>query len=184
MKLFLSDFHLRWHGYVTPGPDRDCGGVKLNRERKRHVPRCAFLALPLPSRSVLALLFFLRQEEHVTGAVSSLAVTADFISPVMRCARNPHFLARAASARALAALVPPERSPILIGELLEKLPKDVAQAEAEGAGGHNHIHGEGGSSPYIVNAEIITRDRTNFWLTFPNFASCAPRVACWVSTRL
>lgn len=62
---------------------------------------------------------------------------------VIRSAGNPHFLARVASSRALAALVPPAEAPGVVGELLNRLPTGEADAAASGAAGsHNHTHGE------------------------------------------
>lgn len=77
--------------------------------------------------------------------VGQAAATAAFVPLVIRCASNPHFLARVASARALAALVPPTEAPEVISELLSRLPKNEADADvamSAGAGVHNHMHGE------------------------------------------
>lgn len=84
----------------------------------------------------------LRQGSRVGEAA---ATTAAFVPLVIRCASNPHFLARVASARALAALVPPTEVPDVISELLGRLPKseaDAVIAMSAGAGYHNHVHGE------------------------------------------
>lgn len=84
-----------------------------------------------------------RQESRV-GQTAATA-TAAFVPLVIRCASNPHFLARVASARALAALVPPTEAPDVIIELLGRLPEDEADpaiAMSAGASAHNHIHGE------------------------------------------
>ena len=73
--------------------------------------------------------------------------TAAFVPLVIRSAGNPHFLARVASSRALAALVPPAEAPGVIGELLNGLPKGggagAATASSAAEGSHNHLHGEG-----------------------------------------
>ena len=76
-----------------------------------------------------------------TVAVAGLTSTAAFVPLVIQCASNPHYLARAASSRALAALVPPVRASGVIAELLRRLPKDAADDRCFGAGAHNHIHG-------------------------------------------
>lgn len=71
--------------------------------------------------------------------------TAAFVPLVIRCASNPHLLARVASARALAALVPPAEAPDVITELLSRLPKhevDATIAMPAGASAYNHMHGE------------------------------------------
>lgn len=67
-----------------------------------------------------------------------------FVPLVIKCGGNPHFLARAASARALAALVPPSKSPGLMLDLLRGLPKDPTDmiSMGAGAGAHNQVHGE------------------------------------------
>eukprot|EP00752_Nemacystus_decipiens_P004263 g3894.t1 len=70
--------------------------------------------------------------------------TAAFVPLVIRCASNPHFLARVASARALAALVPPTEAPGVMSELVSKLPVDEADnaiVVSPGVSAHNHIHG-------------------------------------------
>ncbi|CAN0359727.1 unnamed protein product, partial [Scytosiphon promiscuus] len=66
---------------------------------------------------------------------------APFIPLVVSCAENPHFLARVASARALAALVPGTRVPDVMSTLLERLPRS-ADDKTAAAKGSNHIHGE------------------------------------------
>ncbi|CAM9200948.1 unnamed protein product [Ectocarpus sp. 13 AM-2016] len=67
--------------------------------------------------------------------------TESFVPAVIRCAGNPHFLARLASSRALAALVPPARVHGVVMDLLRRLPKSPADAESTGPGAHNHVHG-------------------------------------------
>ncbi|CAM9221310.1 unnamed protein product [Ectocarpus fasciculatus] len=67
--------------------------------------------------------------------------TEAFVPPVIRCADNPHFLARLASSRALAALVPPARAHSVVMDLLRRLPKSPPDAESAGPGAHNHVHG-------------------------------------------
>lgn len=66
--------------------------------------------------------------------------TSPFIPLVTSCSRNPHFLARVASSRALAALVPPTHVPGLIRTLLGRLPKS-ADDKMAATNGSNHIHG-------------------------------------------
>ncbi|CAM9580084.1 unnamed protein product, partial [Ectocarpus sp. 12 AP-2014] len=67
--------------------------------------------------------------------------TESFVPAVIRCAGNPHFLARLASSRALAALVPPARAHGVLMDLLRRLPKSPADAESISPGAHNHVHG-------------------------------------------
>eukprot|EP00903_Cladosiphon_okamuranus_P018216 g16755.t1 len=70
--------------------------------------------------------------------------TAAFVPLVIRCASNPHLLARVASARALAALVPPTEAQDVIIELLSRLPKNEADttiAMPAGTSAHNYMHG-------------------------------------------
>ena len=76
---------------------------------------------------------------------ATATATTAFVPLVIRCASNPHFLARVASARALAALVPATEAPDVISELLSRLPENEAGpaiAMSAGASAHNHIHGE------------------------------------------
>lgn len=68
--------------------------------------------------------------------------TAAFVPAVIRCGRNPHFLARASSARALAALVPPPESFHLVHDLMRGLPKSAEDLALQGAGAYNFVHGE------------------------------------------
>lgn len=82
------------------------------------------------------------QGEGRIGALPNVTATAAFVPHVIRCASNPHFQARAASARALAALVPSTQFPGLISELLGGLPTSPRDAKCRGAMAHNHIHGE------------------------------------------
>lgn len=82
--------------------------------------------------------------------VSGLPSTAAFVPLVIQCASNPHYLARAASSRALAALVPPARASGVIVELLEGLPRDAADDRCFRPGAHNHIHGERSCLPLAI----------------------------------
>ncbi|CAM9301190.1 unnamed protein product, partial [Choristocarpus tenellus] len=74
----------------------------------------------------------------VTGSRETSAA-ADFVPMILRCRSNPHYLARVASARALAALVPPDRVPGIVADLAGGLPNDPSALLHAGA--HNHVHG-------------------------------------------
>ncbi|CAM9102187.1 unnamed protein product, partial [Hapterophycus canaliculatus] len=67
--------------------------------------------------------------------------TAPFIPLVISCARNPHFLARVASSRALAALIPAAHVSGVMSTLLGRLPKSPEDKTAA-ANGSNQVHGE------------------------------------------
>ncbi|CAM9509798.1 unnamed protein product, partial [Discosporangium mesarthrocarpum] len=77
---------------------------------------------------------------QATSFISSPhSAAAAFIPLVKMCRSNPHYLARVASARALAALAPAEKIPSLVVELSQDLPKCPQQLRAAGA--HNFVHG-------------------------------------------
>lgn len=85
------------------------------------------------------------QQGYLAGTSDRQATatpTEAFIPLVIRCASNPHFLARIASSRALAALVLPAQAPGVVSQLLGRLPKNEMEAISAGAGAHNHMHGE------------------------------------------
>ncbi|CAB1101686.1 unnamed protein product [Ectocarpus sp. CCAP 1310/34] len=84
--------------------------------------------------------------------------TESFVPAVIRCAGNPHFLARLASSRALAALVPPARAHGVVVDLLRRLPKSPADAESTGPGAHNHVHG---TLLQVLELLLAVRARSN-----------------------
>lgn len=78
------------------------------------------------------------------AAITNTSTSAAFMPLVIKCGGNPHFLARAASARALAAIVSPTDSPRLILDLLRRLPQDATTLVSlnSTASAHNHVHGK------------------------------------------
>ncbi|CAM9242712.1 unnamed protein product [Ectocarpus sp. 4 AP-2014] len=84
--------------------------------------------------------------------------TESFVPAVIRCAGNPHFLARLASSRALAALVPPARAYGVVMDLLRRLPKSPADAESTSPGAHNHVHG---TLLQVLELLLAVRARSN-----------------------
>lgn len=106
-----------------------------------HLTATPFSFLPIPQQGGGA---------GTSGGHTTSTATAAFVPLVIRCASNPHFLARVASSRALAALVPPVQAPEVITQLLGKLPKNEAEARSRGAGAHNHMHGEQRGTPSLL----------------------------------
>lgn len=95
----------------------------------------------------------LPQLEAATSESRSKIKTRAFVSLVRRCGENPHYMARAASARALAALVPSTQAADTVLELLQTLPEnsggmrfsEAGSADGRAPAAHNRIHGEKGS---------------------------------------
>ncbi|CAM9203468.1 unnamed protein product, partial [Ectocarpus sp. 8 AP-2014] len=84
--------------------------------------------------------------------------TESLVPAVIRCAGNPHFLARLASSRALAALVPPDRAHGVVMDLLRRLPKSPADAKSTGPDAHNHVHG---TLLQVLELLLAVRARSN-----------------------
>ncbi|CAN0161291.1 unnamed protein product [Ectocarpus sp. 6 AP-2014] len=85
-------------------------------------------------------------------------LTQSLVPAVIWCAGNPHFLARLASSRALAALVPPARAHGVVMDLLRRLPKSPADAESTGPDAHNHVHG---TLLQVLELLLAVRARSN-----------------------
>ncbi|CBJ32757.1 conserved unknown protein [Ectocarpus siliculosus] len=85
-------------------------------------------------------------------------LTESLVPAVIWCAGNPHFLARLASSRALAALVPPARAHGVVMDLIRRLPKSPADAESTGPDAHNHVHG---TLLQVLELLLAVRARSN-----------------------